>query len=96
MLYVDSSNIRLKSPIRSDESELIFRIQAMDITGLIFEKSFTLKVTEPSIRINEFMASNGNTLKDDDGEALIGLSYIMNKPVLLIWMGGFYQMMLTN
>ena len=69
LLYVDSSNIRLKSPIRSDESELIFRIQAMDITGLIFEKSFTLKVTEPSIRINEFMASNGNTLKDDDGES---------------------------
>ena len=69
LLYVESSNLRLKSAIKNDQSEIQFRIQAIDMTGLIFEKSFTLKVTEPSIRINEFMASNGNTLKDDDGDS---------------------------
>ena len=39
------------------------------MTGLSYEKSFKLLVTEPSIRINEFMASNGSALEDDDGDA---------------------------
>ena len=69
LLYVESSDLRLKSAIKNNQSEIQFRIQAIDMTGLIFEKSFSLKVTEPSIRINEFMASNGNTLKDDDGDS---------------------------
>ena len=44
-------------------------MRTTDLSGLSFEQSFTLAVTDPSLRINEVMASNGTTLNDEDGEA---------------------------
>ena len=69
LVYLRSSDLRLLSTISEGQSELKFRIRVTDMTGLSFEKSFNLLVTEPSIRINEFMASNGSVLEDDDGDA---------------------------
>ena len=69
LVYLRSYDLRLLSPIEEDQSELKFRIRVTDMSGLNFEKSFKLLVTNPSIRINEFMASNGSVLEDDDGDA---------------------------
>lgn len=45
------------------------RLRTTDNTGLFIEESFTLAVTKPSVRINEFLANrNGDTLTDEDGE----------------------------
>ena len=69
LVYLRSYDLRLLSPIEEGQSELKFRIRVTDMSGLNFEKSFKLLVTNPSIRINEFMASNGSVLEDDDGDA---------------------------
>ena len=51
-------------------SQLRFRIEARDLAGLSIERSFVLAVTEPSLRINEVMASNGGSHLDEDGDAM--------------------------
>ena len=66
---IDDDSLRLAKSIPAGKTDLSIRVRVTDSTGLYIEKKFTLKVTDPSIRINELMASNGSSLDDDDGDA---------------------------
>ena len=66
---IDGDSLRLAKSIPAGKTDLSIRVRVTDSTGLYIEKKFTLKVTDPSIRINELMASNGSSLDDDDGDA---------------------------
>ncbi|MDE0570689.1 MAG: lamin tail domain-containing protein [Verrucomicrobiales bacterium] len=66
---IEADDLRLARTIPDGKIDLSIRLRVTDLTGLYLEKNFSLKVTDPSIRINEFMASNGNSLDDDDGDA---------------------------
>ena len=69
MFGIDGEWLRVAAPIPAGRVEVTIRARATDLSGLTFEKSFTLAVTDPSLRINEAMASNGATLTDEDGAA---------------------------
>ncbi|MEC8906694.1 MAG: lamin tail domain-containing protein, partial [Verrucomicrobiota bacterium] len=66
---IEGDSLRLARSIPAGKTDLSIRVRVTDSTDLYLEKNFSLKVTDPSIRINEFMASNGNSLDDDDGDA---------------------------
>lgn len=61
--------VRVLAPIPDAFAEVSFRIRTTDRAGLSFERSFTLNVTEPSLRLNELVASNGGALLDEDNSA---------------------------
>ena len=66
---IDGDTLRVTASIPETLPELFLRVRTTDQSGLWFEKSITLAVTEPSLRINELVASNGSTLLDEDGSA---------------------------
>lgn len=66
---IEGDSLRLARSMPAGKTDLSIRVRVTDSTGLYLEKNFNLKVTDPSIRINELMASNGNSLDDDDGDA---------------------------
>ncbi len=66
---VDGDWLRLAAGVPAERSELSLRVRSTDLAGLSLDQIFTLAVTEPSLRINEVMASNGATLNDEDGDA---------------------------
>lgn len=69
LFSIDGDTLEVAASIPEILPSLSFRIRTIDRSGLTFEKSFTLTVTEPSLRINELVASNGSTLLDEDGSA---------------------------
>lgn len=69
LFTIDGAWLRLAVLIPGNLTEVSVRIRSTDLAGLSFEWVFSLDVTEPSLRINELMASNGSTLDDEDGEA---------------------------
>ena len=66
---IEGDSLRLARSMPAGKTDLSIRVRVTDSTGLYLEKNFSLKVTDPSIRINELMASNGTSLDDDDGDA---------------------------
>lgn len=69
LFVIDGETLKVASSVPGAQDEISFRIRSTDRSGLSIEKSFTLIVTEPSLRINELVASNGTTLLDEDNDA---------------------------
>jgi len=63
LFSINSDTVEVASAISAALSEVSFRVRTTDQSGLSFEKSFTLTVTDPSLRINELVASNGGSLR---------------------------------
>lgn len=68
LFRIEGGWLRVDEAIPPAATELRFRLRSTDLSGLRMERSFTLAVTEPSLRINELMASNGSSHPDEDGE----------------------------
>jgi len=69
LFSIDGEVLKVAASIPGVQSEVSVRIRSTDRSGLSVEKSFTLAVTEPSLRINEVVASNGSSLLDEDNTA---------------------------
>ncbi|YCM45245.1 lamin tail domain-containing protein [Verrucomicrobiaceae bacterium 227] len=61
--------LKVAAPIPGARTSVTLRLQSTDRAGLRIEKTFTLDVTEPSLRLNEVVASNGSSLLDEDDTA---------------------------
>lgn len=66
---IDGIWLRVASPIPANSPEVKIRVRSTDLSGLSVEWPLTLDVTEPSLRLNEIMASNGGSHLDEDNEA---------------------------
>jgi len=69
LFSINGAILQVASSIPGAQTEISIRIRSTDRSNLSIEKSFTLAVTEPSLRINEVVASNGSSLLDEDGAA---------------------------
>ena len=69
LFSIDGDVVKVSAQIPEALAEVSVRIRSSDRSGLSVEKSFTLAVTEPSLRINEVVASNGSSLLDEDNTA---------------------------
>jgi hypothetical protein len=69
LVSINGETLQVATSIPGAQAEVSFRIRITDRSGLSLEKSFTLIVTDPSLRINELVASNGSTLLDEDNAA---------------------------
>ena len=68
LFSIDGAWLRVAGAIPAHFTEVSVRVRSTDLSGLSIERVVSLDVTEPSLRINEIMASNGSTLTDEDGE----------------------------
>lgn len=68
LFTISGDELRLASAVPTDRTSLSLRLRSTDGGGLSIEKSFTLPVTDPSVRLNEFVASNAGSLTDEDAE----------------------------
>ncbi|MDG2123583.1 MAG: CotH kinase family protein, partial [Verrucomicrobiales bacterium] len=68
LLTVDANWLGLGQAIPEGRTKISFRIRVADLSGLSIESSFSLAVSDPSLRLNEYLASNGNFARDEDGE----------------------------
>ncbi len=64
---VVNDELRLAQSVAAGSPPLSFRVRATDRAGLSVEGTFTLRVIELGVRINEFMAANDTGLADEDG-----------------------------
>jgi len=89
LFEIDGETLRVSGVISAARSDVSFRIRTTDLSGLSFDKSFTLLVSEPSLRLNEVMASNGATLADEDGDAGDWIE-ILNEQAGAVNLNGWY------
>ena len=89
LFSVDGTWIRLDAVIPDGTAEVFLRVRTTDRAGLSFEESFTLMVTEPSLRINELMASNGSTLDDEDNDSSDWIE-LFNEQTQTVNLNGWY------
>lgn len=68
LFRIEDGWLRVREALSPDASEVRIRVRSTDLSGLSVDRSFTLAVTEPSLLINEFMASNGSGLSDEEGD----------------------------
>ncbi len=59
--------LSLSTSIPTGQNQVSFRLRVTDLAGSSFERSFTLPVILPLVKLNEFSASN-SSLADEDGE----------------------------
>lgn len=69
LFVIDGDTLRVDASIPETLPDLSLRLRTTDRAGLWFEQRINLIVTDPSLRINELVASNGSSLLDEDGSA---------------------------
>lgn len=69
LFAIEEDVLKVAAPIPGERTQISVRIRSTDRSGLSVAKRFILAVSEPSLRINEVMASNGNSLLDEDNSA---------------------------
>ena len=66
---VNDNELRLAEPVPAGHASLDLRIRTTDLSGASHEKSFRIEVLAPSLRINEFLASNTDGIQDEDRDS---------------------------
>ena len=68
LFSIDQQWVRVADRLPGGGARVTFRVRSTDLSGLSVEQSFVLDISEPSLRINEIMASNGGSHVDEDNE----------------------------
>ena len=87
----DSSQLVLAQSIATFAagSDLLIRLRTTDLAGNSVESTHALTVTAPSVRINEFAASNANGMTDADGESSDWIE-LFNETGIAVNLNGWY------
>ena len=86
---VSGAELRLAAPVPEGRSSLSLRLRSTDLSGAWLEKAFVLAVTDPSVRINEFVASNVGLLGDEDGDTPDWIE-LFNEQSAAVNLGGWF------
>ena len=68
LFSIDQQWVRVADRLPGGGARVTFRVRSTDLSGLSVEQSFVLDISEPSLRINEIMASNGGSHVDEDND----------------------------
>ncbi|MBL47747.1 MAG: hypothetical protein CMP28_02215 [Roseibacillus sp.] len=89
LFTVDGQWLRVAGVLPGGGSQVSLRVRSTDLAGLSVEQTFALDVTEPSLRINEILASNGGSHVDEDNDESDWLE-LFNEQAGAASMNGWY------
>ncbi len=69
LFAIAGEELRLAGSVPAGAAALGLRVRSTDRAGLAVEKAFTLPVIETGVRINEYLATNDTSIRDEDGSA---------------------------
>jgi hypothetical protein len=64
---VQGDTLKLAGTLPAGATSVSFRVRSTDRAGLSVERAFSVPVSGPDVRINEFLANNDTGITDEDG-----------------------------